>query len=139
MFRIDDWQIKVYTISQESLTVEPAYLDRCLAIAAATLPTPAVRQDRYGLGFAVIHRARMFNQIVIDWWERDNELRHRVFKAEADASLDFREITATGEAFCVWELRVLAFEREAWLDTVLSRAPAVRFDDYLARRLIEDA
>jgi len=61
----------------------------------------------------------LFNQIIIDWWENDNELCHQVFKALPESPLDFRDITHTGESFCVWELAVIALERDAWIETVL--------------------
>jgi hypothetical protein len=77
----------------------------------------------------------MFNQIIVDWWERDNELRHRVFKALPDTPLKFEDITATGEAFCTWELRVLSFERDAWIDTMLVNANGPDIEGYLSRRL----
>jgi hypothetical protein len=39
---------------------------------------------------------------------------------------------------CVWDLRVLAFERQAWLETVLKSSGNVNLDAYLQRQLNED-
>jgi hypothetical protein len=77
----------------------------------------------------------MFNQIIVDWWENENELRHRVFKAVPEAPEAFREITHTGESFCVWELAVIGFEREAWINTVLAAADLQSLDVYLGGHL----
>ncbi len=79
----------------------------------------------------------MFNQITVDWWEHSNELRHHVFRAEANHPLHFDDLTATGEAFCVWELRVIGFERDAWLETMLDSIDGPEEVAYLSRRLNE--
>ena len=92
-----------------------------LDLAAGCLPP--ISDTCYGLGFVTIHQAEAFNQIIVDWWEHNNELRHRVFKAQPHAPLDFTEITASGEAFCVWELAVICHERKAWMRHVLNGAP----------------
>lgn len=136
---IGDWRIKVYGISQDRPIPERACMERAPAIARSVLPEPAVTEDRYGVGFVVVHQARLFNQILVDWWERENELRHHVFKAEPPKPHDFKNITATGEAFCLWELRVLGFEREAWMQTMLKTSPGPSLDAYLDRRLHEDS
>lgn len=103
------------------------------------LPQPAQMPDRYGVAFVTLHQAELFNQIIIDWWERVNELRHHVFKALPDAPDDFFDITDTGEAFCVWELRVIGFERQAWLDHVLTHPDGPDLPGYLGCHLNEVA
>lgn len=103
------------------------------------LPEPAITSTRYGLGFTVIHQAEMFNQIIIDWWERENELRHHVFKADPEAPTDFQNITSTGEAFCVWEIKVIGFERDAWLRHMIDSEGNPAPEAYLKTRLNIDA
>jgi hypothetical protein len=97
-----------------------------------------VTSTRYGVGFVVVHEAHSFNTVIVDWWEMVNELRHHVFRASPDAPRSFHEITASGESVCVWELRVQAFERQAWLDTVLEPHTVNAFATYLATRFSEE-
>ena len=130
----DGWTVKIYTISAHD-SVDPRLIDIAKQIADGTLPRPAATDDRYAVACLTIHPSPMFNQIIVDWWERENELRHRVFKAEPESPYSFTEITETGEAFCIWELRVLAFEAEAWIDTILSGPRAPDLDRYLGRTL----
>ena len=132
------WRTKLYGICETEQFPDEACLEAAIEIAAQTLPHPAASPDRYGLAFVTVPQARPFNQIIVDWWERNNELRHRVFKALPEAPYAFKEITETGEAFCVWELRVLAFERAAWLDFILNPPEGADIDGYLARVLNED-
>ena len=74
--------------------------------------------DRYGLGFAICHDACDFDTVTLDWWERTNELRHLVFRSPTNAGR-FSNITHSGEAACIWELAIIGFERETWIETVL--------------------
>ena len=48
-------------------------------------------------------------------------------------------MTATGPAACVWDLRVIGFERDAWLSKVLRNPSGPDIDAYLSERLNEDA
>jgi len=131
----DQWRLKLYGISECAERPDSASVDAALAVAAGALPRPALAPHRHGLGFVTVHQALAFNQVIVDWWEHGNELRHRVFRAEPETPCDFAEITATGEAFCVWELAVIGFEREAWLAHVLTLADGPDFEAYLSRVL----
>lgn len=139
------WKVKFYGISSPAERPEAKFLDIAKKIASETLPKPPLTDSRYGAAFVTIHQAEMFNQIIVDWWERVNELRHHVFKSMPDQPDYFQDITAGGEAFCIWELRVIGFEREAWIKAVLKNtdssaaAGAAGIDDYLNFQLNEDA
>lgn len=134
---INGWNVKFYGICSLNEFPDDKFIEIAKQIAEENLPTPAINNSRYGIAFVTIHQAEMFNQIIIDWWERVNELRHRVFKSEPESPFDFKDITETGEAFCVWELRVIGFERDAWVQTVLSNDKSI--GKYLQRQLNEDA
>jgi len=132
------WRAKLYGISEFSEFPDDVFLEAGEKVAEQILPLPAITSQRYGLAFITVHTAKMFNQVIVDWWERENELRHRVFKAEPEAPLDFREITESGEAFCVWELRVISFERDAWVNFVLDGKNGPDIEGYLRQKLNED-
>lgn len=132
------WNVKIYGISSLAETPDPRFISIAKEIALKTLQNTATDGSHYGIAFVTIHHAEMFNQIIVDWWERVNELRHRVFKATRESPFTFEEITASGEAFCVWELRVIGFERDAWVDLVLKNGDG-GLDEYLESRLNEDA
>lgn len=132
------WRVKIYGICSDKEKPENKFIEIAKAIGSKKLPLPAVTTERYGLAFLTIHQAEMFNQIILNWWERVNELRHHVFKAEPEKPYTFNDITTTGEAFCVWELRVLGFEREAWIESVLKN-PGAGFEKYIKKQLNEDA
>ena len=130
--------MKIYGISSLGETPEQGFIETAKNVASSTLPAPATEAARYGAAFVTFHRAEMFNQIIVDWWERVNELRHHVFKSLPERPYAFEEITASGEAFCIWELRVIGFERDAWLEMAIKNGNGNGIDDYLNCRLNED-
>ena len=115
------WRLKVYTISSKE-EIDSSYLETALRCAELEI-SEYERDDHYAVGFVTIHIAEQFNQIIIDWWANENELRHQVYKSTPGNKQDFTKITASGEAFCIWELRVIGFEREAWLEHVIHANP----------------
>ena len=139
LWTMDGWRVKCYGICERAEAPDPPLIEVAKELARDVLPQPAQTPDRYGVAFVTIHQAAMFNQIVVDWWARVNELRHHVFKALPDDPTDFYDITETGEAFCVWELRVIGFERQAWLDHVLVNPDGADLPRYLGAHLNEDA
>ncbi len=96
-------------------------------IAGGVLPAPAMASGRVGVGFVILHQAQGDDYFILGWWDRENELPTRVFLGGADGWRPARG----GESFCVWDLRVMWWEREAYVGTVLAgRADGVK--TYLA-------
>jgi hypothetical protein len=131
-----DWRIKLYTISYDddadAARTYEAEFGAGLARALATLPPVAVAPGRCGAGFCILHRGRGVDYAVIAWWDRENELPVRVFvRPHADTAW---RPARDQESFCVWDLEVIAFERDAYVETVLAEPPAAT-DAYLSRVL----
>lgn len=139
LLAVGDWRLKVYGIAYLRRAPRPEVVNAALALAPRVLPSPAVTDSRYGVGFAGIHDGRGCAFAFFDWWEAENELHHRVFVAPLDGPTVFRETTATGPTACVFGLRVLCFEREAWLTHVLRNPSGPDLEAYLDDRLNEDA
>ena len=137
LWRESGWQVKIYGISPVNKPFEDRLRSVAKEIARKKLLHQQITATRYGVGCVTIHPAQMFNQIIVNWWERENELRHHVFKAYPETPFSFEDITVTGEAFCIWELRVIGFERQAWLDTVLVNPNGPDVEKYLACQLNE--
>jgi hypothetical protein len=62
-----------------------------------------------------------------------------VFISPHDEPTALFDMTATGPAACVWDLRVIGFERDAWLSKVLRNPGGPDIDAYLDEHLNEDA
>lgn len=131
---LDGWRLKLYSIRHGDRPVPEELRESGLARAAAALPGPAVTPERPGVGFVIFHRGRGVDFLVLNWWDRENELFNRVLlrgHAE-DAAWEWGR---GGETACVWDLQVLAFERDAYVERVLARPAAPDLDGYLGERL----
>ena len=133
-----DWTLKVYGIAYEGDEPGSALVEAALGAVESALPSPALAKDRYGLGFLGIHDGRDSNFVFVSWWENENELQHRVFFSGPENPGRLREATAEEPIGCVWDLSVLAHEREAWIRHVLARHGGADADAYLADALSGD-
>jgi hypothetical protein len=113
---VAEYRLKVYAISYGD---EPFSRDRFAggwALASKELPQPGVAAQRPGVGFAILHQGKTGDYLILCWWDRENELPTQVFVKDTDGWRPAR----AGESFCVWDLRVIWWEREAYIATVLA-------------------
>lgn len=137
LIALRDWRIKRYTITRSKAGGAADWSDFVdgRELAVQTLPEPARTSERPGFAFIVEHRGADADYIVLCWWDRENELPTRVFVRDHHANTGWHAATG-GESFCVWDLEVIAFERNAYVGTLLARgADATAGEAYLAMRL----
>lgn len=143
------WRVKVYGISAHRERPDPAFVEAAERLARDRLPSPpvwsavpgagpAVSEDRYGIGILIAHEGREGGFALVSWWVGENMLQHHVYFAPAHAPFTFEYLSPTGIVACVWELAVLAFEREAWIEAMLANPGGPDLQTYLARRLNAD-
>lgn len=133
-----DWTLKLYGIAYGRDQPNPELVQAAVRAAESTLPVPAHSQVRYGVGFLGIHDGRDSNFVFVSWWENENELQHRVFHSPLDRPGELRPATPQEPIACVWDLSVIAYEREAWIRHALSRPGGVDRDAYLTDTLSAD-
>lgn len=92
----------------------------------------------YQVGFLGVHEGRTSNFVFLDFWADENELHHHAFVSPIDRPDAFTNVTPTGLTAWVWDLRLQAFERDAWVTHVLQRSAAPDYDGYLAATLNAD-
>lgn len=137
LFEIRGWRMKLYGIATPGNEPRAALLDAAVDTAARVLPQPAIADDRYGVGFIVVHDAADYGFVLVDWWYGENEIHQKLFSASLDdpAALAPHFNEAIG---CVWELAVVDFERRAWLEHVLANPAGPDLDAYLGASLEAD-
>jgi hypothetical protein len=113
------WTLKVYGISYESTQPCPKLLKAAYILALETLPSLNISLDHYYLGYMGVHDGRGINFVFIDWWANENELYHCVFTSPKHDSGNFTEASSRDPIACIWDLKLIAFERDAWVKTVL--------------------
>jgi len=135
------WKIKVYGIRYQGNGAETQPESKTVALAKeaafAALPIPAVTPERYGVGFLIIHQGQDRNWILLDWWFDQEILKQKLFSSPVGAA---DQITPAEPDLlaCTWELAVLGFERQAWLETVLNNPNGPDLDAYLAKQFSGD-
>jgi hypothetical protein len=130
----DGWRLKVYGITYRDGGPGAELVETGRGLARACLPRPAAAARRYGVGFMGVHEGRDANLVFVSWWSHENELRQRVFTAPRARPLQFEDVTGNGLAGCVWDLAVLAFERGAWISSMLVDPGSPGLDAYLDSR-----
>ncbi len=134
----EGWRIKVYGISAKSLPLPKKVVSEGMKYALSHLPQPALSEQRYGVGFLIIHHGMMRNWYLMDWWEKEDIIHHKLFSSALDKPSSISGEPDKSLIACVHELRVITFESEAWIETVLSRDDKPSFENYLRRRLTSD-
>lgn len=133
----DGWRLKVYSASQDQPLAREQLVDAIKQRAVETLPRPATTPNRYGVGFLCAHDGRGGCFAFVDWWADENELHHHIFTGPKDAPHEIAPVGDDELTACVWDLAVMAFERRAWVDTVLANPQGPDLDAYLAQHLDE--
>jgi hypothetical protein len=133
---VDGWRLKLYSVTYGARPLDWDGFAPALALADVELPQPAVTAARQGVGFVIAHQGRTALYCVLGWWDNENELPLRVFVRGLDHDAQWRPARGS-ESVCVWDLQVIAFEREAYVTTVLATDAdlATATAEYLATTL----
>lgn len=124
-------RLKAYSIRYTDEPFELTAYREGLDLALAQLPPASPEEGRPGLGFVIVHRGRGMDYVVLGWWDRENELPLRVIVRQEGPWRPARG----SESVCVWDLEIIARERDAYVQTVLAPgAGADAADAYLSRR-----
>ena len=132
------WRIKLYGIAYDREAPESNLVSAAKRVAADRLPQPAIGQGRYGVGFVGVHEGRGANFVFVDWWADENELHHHVYISRSDDAENLEYAAPSGPVACVWDLGLIGFERDCWVDMILANPKGPDLEGYLARRLNED-
>jgi hypothetical protein len=136
---VDGWRVKLYSIAYGSQPIDWIAFESALRMADAVLPRPAVTPARRGVGFVIAHQGRTALYCVLGWWDNENELPLEVFVRGREPGAEWH-LARGPESVCVWDLQVIAFERDAYVATVLSsgRDAADAVEAYLSAVLARE-
>lgn len=136
----DGWRVKVYGIAAVADRPSRDLVDAIKGVAAKMLPSPALADSRYGVGFLYAHQGRDGGGFAsVNWWGNENELFHYQYEASPDSISDLRPVEETGGSTgCVWDLAVIEHERQAWVECVLGNDAGPDLDAYIARTFDAD-
>jgi hypothetical protein len=123
-----EWDVKRYSIVANGGSHDSRRFGEARAEAMRCLPRPARTAQRPGLAIAIEHQGQDADYFVLAWWDNENELPLRVFVRDRVGGM--WRAARDGESVCVWDLQVLAAERDAYVTFMLCGERASR-SDYL--------
>jgi hypothetical protein len=94
-----------------------------------------IRQNEFHVGFVGVHDGCNAAFVFVDFWGNENELFHHLFISRNKRSENLKPAAADDSTACVWDLKLQAFERDAWVKNVLRRPDQPNFSAYLEERL----
>ncbi len=130
-----EWRLKLYGLTAEHHRLLPELVDEAKKLARNTVPRTLTNE--YGIGFMGVHCGRDSNFVFIDWWSNENELHHHVFCSSLDKPLELKR-APEGLAACVWDLQVIWYERNMWVEHVLNNPRGPNVELYL-KKVLDDA
>ncbi len=131
----DGWQVKVYGIAYQRRTPRPELVSAAKQAARKRLPQPPAAGERAGVAILIAHDAHGSTWALVQWWE-GNILHNHVYGGDPDTPSMLAPVTG-GPMACTYELAVIGFERQAWIDHVLA-APQPDLGAYLGARFHGD-
>lgn len=112
------WRTRSWFIRHPEVEADMDRFSVAVEMASATLPQPPRTDDRPGVAVLIAHQGRTVDYVVLGWWDRENELPLKVW---VDEGLGWREARGS-ESLCVWDLEVIARERDLYVRHVLADA-----------------
>jgi hypothetical protein len=134
--KLNGWQMKVHGIAANRETVRPAVVQAGLALAAKLLPERSGPSGLDGYGFVVIHEGESACYYLVFCWSGEIFLQKQICIAPLGNPTAYQPV-GEGVFPCAWELVPVAYEREAWVSSMLASGPDP--DRYLADMLTRDA
>lgn len=126
----NDWRLKQYDISFDGAAFPEIDFRAGVSLALRELQHPAVTRNRPGVGFLIRHAGKEAHYVVLGWWDNQNELLTRIMVRELSSRAPWHDASG-GFSFCVWDLKVMWHERNAFVKHVLSPPFAPDIQGYL--------
>lgn len=128
--------LKVYAMFAEperfSTLPDPEWLRQ---LAASVLSEPPQEGD-HPAGFLILHYGAEGDYLLVSQWYDADMLKHwvRGTVVDAEGNTTVAPLAQRDLIACVWELEVIKFERDAWVNTVLAqgRLDKASIDAYVA-------
>ena len=132
LITINDWKVKVYTISKTKEFNHPEYYNQMLQQLPHWLKMEnSFNASHDNCAFLILHAGTEGIFSIINWWVGRNMLNTHVFVSDFESPDTFTRISGDGLAPCIWELEVINYERLSWMKHVLKQPSDPDYKTYL--------
>lgn len=139
LFPCHDWQIKLYSISNQNEFVSSSHINKAKQCVSDWLNDACnYPLTSYKIATLILHEGKEGCFAIISWWIDENMLQLHVYLQSYDDTSSFQRYSDQGMVSCVWELAVLWFERNAWIEHILKKPAEPDFISYLQQQMNED-
>jgi hypothetical protein len=129
----------MYSISVRHILVDAQNIENAKQLLPIWLQESKLYSlETYKVATLILHEGKEGCFAIINWWIDENMLQQFVYLTTNEQPSDFRLYSNNGIFTCVWEMAVLWFERNAWIEHVLKKAANPDFESYLNAQLNED-
>ena len=115
----DGWRLKRYTILHARREADPDLDAAAVAAAMDALPRPGDGPEHYGVGFVSVHRGASYDFVTLGFWAYQTELRLLSMMRASSDRVRLEPVVGNELSSDVWDLALLAHERDAWTRHVL--------------------
>ena len=132
LIKINDWKIKVYTISKVREFNHDTFYQNALKELPEWLKIDnGFDSSNDKIAFLILHSGKEGIFSLINWWVGKNMLNTNIFMTDPKTPDNFKKISGNGLAPCIWELEIINHERESWTSNILKKEPKPQFENYL--------
>lgn len=133
ILEINGFSFKLYEVVYGYHDLDWPVFEQAIKSYSKELPSPAITDKRPGVGFVICHQGRGWQYLVFCWWDNENELPQKVFVRKIGKSEKWSDASKE-QAICVWDMEILWFERNAYIDTVMAGESV---EEYLSRHFVQ--
>lgn len=120
LIEINNWQIKIYTISKIGRFDYPIFYQNVLGQLHNWLKLENSFDSSHDkVAFLILHAGTEGIFSLINWWVGKNMLNTNIFLTNPEMPHRFKKISGDGLAPCIWELEIINHERISWTSNIL--------------------
>lgn len=113
------YRLKLYSIVDGKQPINWNRFESGCDLVMRLLPKKVTTPERPGVGFLIAHQGYRYDYVVLGWWDRENELPTRIAVRKQAVGARWRLVKGS-ESFCVWDIQVIAHERDAYVASMLT-------------------
>jgi len=132
LIEINDWKIKIYTISKTGEFNHPIFYRNVIEELPKWLKLKnSFDSTNDKIAFLILHSGTEGIFSLINWWVGKNMLNINIFMTNLEKQNEFIKISGDGLAPCIWELEIINHERISWTNNILKKEPYPKYENYL--------